>query len=100
MIVLDTNVISELATRRPDTAVVACADAGPMESLYATAVTEAELLYGLNIMAAGAKREVLRRALLTVFGGLLAGRVLPFDGAAATEYGKWAADRRLAATVD
>ena len=96
MIVLDTNVISELAKPRPEAMVVVWADAQPLESLYATAVTEAELLYGMNIMAEGARRETLRRALHTVFGGLLAGRVLPFDSAAAAEYGDWAADRRRA----
>jgi predicted nucleic acid-binding protein len=96
VIVLDTNVISELARRRADPAVVSWANAQPMETLYSTAITEAELLYGLNIMVAGARRDTLRRAVLTLFGGLLMGRILSFDSAAAAEYADWAADRRRA----
>jgi hypothetical protein len=96
VIILDTNVISELAKPRAEPAVVGWADAQRPGGLYATAVSEAEMLYGVNLMAVGAKRDTLRRAVLTVFGTLLAGRVLPFDSAAATEYADWAADRRRA----
>jgi hypothetical protein len=63
---------------------------------YTTAISEAELLYGVSLMAAGIRRENLRRAVRTVFGALLAGRVLPFDSAAAAEYAEWASDRRRA----
>jgi predicted nucleic acid-binding protein len=94
VIVLDTNVISELAKPRADRAVVDWADAQPMDTLYATAITEAELLFGLTIMAAGIRRDTLRRAILATFGGLLIGRILPFDRAAAAEYAEWAAIRR------
>ena len=96
VIVLDTNVISELAKPRAEPAVVSWADSQPMDTLYATAITEAELLYGLTIMTPGARRDALRRAILTTLGGLLLGRILPFDRAAAAEYADWAADRRRA----
>lgn len=96
MIILDTNVISELARPRPDPAVLNWADSQALERLYATAISEAEILYGLNLLAVGLRREVLRRAVMTVFGGLFAGRVLPFDSAAAAEYGAWAGERRRA----
>ncbi|MDA8049434.1 MAG: PIN domain-containing protein [Rhodospirillales bacterium] len=94
MIILDTNVISELAKPWAEPAVVAWADTQDPDGLFATTVSEAEMLYGVNILAAGVRRDTLRRAVLTVFGALLAGRVLPFDSAAAAEYADWAADRR------
>lgn len=86
VIILDTNVISELAKPSADPAVVAWADAQPTEALYVTAISEAELLYSIRLMAAGARRDLLQRVINAVFGGLLAGRVLPFDSAAAVEY--------------
>jgi toxin FitB len=96
VIILDTNVISELAKPRAEPAVVAWADQQSAGMLYATAISEAEMLFGVNIMAVGVRRDNLRRAVLTVFGALLAGRVLPFDSAAAAEYAEWAANRRNA----
>ncbi|MDQ2801161.1 MAG: PIN domain-containing protein, partial [Pseudomonadota bacterium] len=86
MIVLDTNVISELASLQAAPAVVAWADAQPIESLHTTAISEAEMLYGVAILPSGRRRDDLRRAVTTVFATLLAGRVLPFDHAAAPAF--------------
>ena len=94
MIVVDTNVISELTRSSPERLVVVWADEQPSETLYTTAITEAEMLYGVSLMGAGRRRNDLQRAVLFVFAVLLAGRVLPFDSAAAAEYGTWAANRR------
>lgn len=94
MIVLDTNVISELTKPRADPAVIAWADRQSAEKLYATAIGAAEMLFGLTLLPPGRRREALHRAITTVFATLLAGRVLPFDGAAAATYAEWAANRR------
>lgn len=94
MIVLDTNVISELAKPQADPAVIAWADNQPIATLHATAISEAEMLYGVALVPSGRRREDLRRAVMTVFSTLLAGRVLPFDSAAAAAFAEWAADRR------
>lgn len=75
---------------------VAWADAQRSESLHATAISEAELLYGVAILPPGRRREDLRRSVVTAFAGLLAGRVLPFDSAAAASFAAWAAERREA----
>jgi toxin FitB len=96
VIVLDTNVISELARAQADPVVVAWADAQAMDALCTTAITEAELLYWLSLMARGGRRDALTRGMLTAFGGLLGGRILPFDRRAAAEYADWAATRRRA----
>lgn len=79
MIVLDTNVVSELWRAAPDPGVLAWVDAQAVETLYLTAVTVAELRFGLATMPPGRRRDIfqdrLERAVLPAFTG----RVLPFD---------------------
>jgi len=94
VIVLDTNVVSELVKPQPDPAVRAWVNGRPAETMFVTAITEAEMLFGVSLMADGRRRNALRLGILTVFGTVFASRILPFDSAAATEYGDWAADRR------
>ncbi len=94
MIILDTNVISELTKPNPAASVVFWTDAQPAETLYVTAISEAEMLYGLSHMGVGRRRDALRRGVLAAFAALFPGRILPFDSAAAVEYAEWAADRR------
>ena len=78
MIVLDTNVISELWKVGPDQNVLAWIDAQPIETLYLSAVAVAELRLGLAAMPKSKRRTIyqtrLEQAVLPVF----AGRVLPF----------------------
>ena len=59
MIVLDTNVISELWRIEPDPSVLSWIDSQMIETLYLSAVTVAELRYGLATMPAG-KRQIRR----------------------------------------
>ena len=94
MILLDTNVLSELARSAPDRAVLAWADAIPVERLCTTTITEAEVRFGIELLPSGRRRERLERALNAVFRDVIAGRVLPFDRAAALAYGRLAAQRR------
>ena len=56
MILLDTNVVSELMRKSPDPAVEAWAANHPVEDLFFSAVGEAELRYGAAIMPAGCRR--------------------------------------------
>jgi predicted nucleic acid-binding protein len=94
MIVLDTNVLSELAKPQAEAIGVAWADAQFVDDLYATTISEAKLLYGLALMAPGRRKDDLRRAIETAFATLLAGRVLPFDRAAAQAYAELAGGRK------
>ena len=50
LIVLDTNVLSELAKAVPDRAVMAWANSQFADELYATAISEAEMLYGIDLL--------------------------------------------------
>lgn len=96
MIVLDTNVVSELAKAAADPAVVAWANARRAADLFTTAITEAEMRLGLALLPAGRRRSDLSRAVDVAFASLLAGRVLAFDRAAAASYGLLATRRRQA----
>ena len=61
-----------------------------------TAVTEAEVRTGIAILPEGARRRSLAEAAERTFGGLLSGRVLPFDSEAARAYAEIVATRRAA----
>jgi toxin FitB len=86
MIVLDTNVISELMRPGGESRVVTWVDARPAEDLYLTAVTTAELHYGVERLPDGRRRSDLAERLRRIFVEAFAGRILAFDAAAATHY--------------
>ena len=96
MIVLDTNVISELMRRTPSRSVSDWIDLQSSGSLFITAVTEAEIGYGLALLPPGRRRDVLTDAAERAFRGLFGGRILPFDGEAAVLYATIAAESRAA----
>ena len=96
MIVLDTNVVSELMRRAPDPAVETWAAGYALEDLFFSAVGEAELRYGAAIMPAGRRRETLASDIETMLRAAFESRILPFDSAAARAYAAIAAARRAA----
>ncbi|MGZ2486756.1 putative nucleic acid-binding protein [Rhizobium pisi] len=96
MIVLDTNVISELLTPAPNTAVINWLAAQHPPSIFTTAVTEAEILYGLRLLPEGRRRRDLEAAISPIFSEDIGGRVLPFDRDASNVYATIASDRRRA----
>lgn len=99
MIVFDTNVISELTRSYPSPAVISWARVQEPAAIFTTAVSEAELLYGIALMPGSRRRADLARAAEAMFGIILGGRVLPFDRAAAAAYADWAASCRHAGKV-
>ena len=94
MIVIDTNVVSELMRARPDPAVLAWFAGHAAEVLFLTAVSEAELRTGAAILPAGQRRDRLVRAIDAMIDQDFAGRILPFDSPAARSYAEIAAARR------
>lgn len=83
---LDTNVLSELLRAQPDTNVLAWFGKQPSESLFVSAVTQAEMMLGARLLPQGKRRRLLEQALDTMFREEFAGRVLPFDAAAVPGY--------------
>ena len=94
MILVDTNVISETLRQQPDPAVVRWMDAQSIETLYLSAVTVAELRYGIAVLPEGRRRQVLHNGLEQSVLPLFEGRILPFDGAAAESYAELMAAAR------
>ncbi len=96
MIVLDTNVLSELMRPAPSERVVRWVAAQPATSLYTTSVTQAEILHGIMLLPSGRRRIALESAAEAMFSEDFGGRVLPFGSEAAQPYARIAAERRRA----
>ena len=94
MIILDTNVVSELMLPRPSARVVEWVSVKAAPTLYFTTVSEAEVRYGVAILPAGRRRERLFAEIEGMLREDFAGRVLPFDRDAARAYASIAAARR------
>ena len=93
---MDTNVASELMRAEPAPAVSAWVAERDAREMYLTAVTEAELRYGVAIMPAGRRRNALEAAMTRWLDLGFGKRILPFDSAAARAYAEIAAERRRA----
>lgn len=96
MIILDTNVISELLRPAPEPKVEHWLSAQDGLNVYLTSISEAELRYGLAIMGNGKRRAALIDAVDRILREDFAGRILPFDSDAAQSYATIAAARRAA----
>lgn len=94
MIILDTSVISEVFKPEPAAGVLAWLQQQDDGLVFTTAMTRGELLYGLNIMAQGKRRDALVSGLRRIFAVRFTGRVLPYDEAAADAYALILAQRR------
>ncbi|MFN3312479.1 MAG: type II toxin-antitoxin system VapC family toxin [Hyphomonas sp.] len=86
MIVLDTNVLSEVQKNAPDERVMAWLDAQEPGGLYITAVTADEVLFGASILPVGDRRSRLIAAIEAMLKSDFDGRILPYDTAAAMCY--------------
>jgi len=95
VIVLDTNVVSELTKPSPSPAVVTWMSVQPRNDLFTTTITMAEILYGVEILPRGKRREALLREAEATFAQDFASRILPFDERAAHFFALIAATRRV-----
>lgn len=104
MIVLDTNVLSELMRSEPSSLVLRWMDGQSPAGLYTTSLSEAEILHGVALLPEGKRRQAIAAAARAMFEEDFASRVLPFGSAAARAYAALAAARRRAgrpiATMD
>jgi toxin FitB len=92
VIILDTNVTSELMRVRPDSAVTGwLAEQSPVE-LFSTVITVSEISYGLERLPRGRRRKSLEQAYQAIFISM-ADHILPFDVEAALLYGRLVAGK-------
>ena len=93
MIVLDTNVVSELMRSTPSAGVVASVDAWSTDAVCLTAITVAELLYGIARLPDGRRKAELAALVESMLSDDFDDRVLAFDAAAAAHYADIVASR-------
>lgn len=96
MILLDTNVVSEPLRHAPEARVIEWIDAQPLETLYLSAMTVAELRAGVALLPTGKRRVALHESLEKSVLPMFAGRVLPFDLACTNAYAELMAKVRKA----
>jgi len=94
MIILDTNVLSELMRSEPSPSVLAWVARQPAAELCTTSITEAEILYGIELLTKSRPREGLLEAAEVMFAEDLAGCIFGFESDAARVFSKIAAHRR------
>jgi toxin FitB len=86
LIVVDTNVVSELTRRAPAPEVIGWLDSLAAAEVATTAITAAELLYGVARLPDGRRKTELSAAVRGLLSEDFGGRVVPFDGPAASRY--------------
>lgn len=94
MIVLDTNVLSELMNPKGSRVVYRWVANQSIMSLFTTTVTQAEVLYGIALLPNGQRRDALAQAAQQMFEEDFSRRILSFDSAAAAAFAQVAATRR------
>ena len=96
MIVLDTNVLSELMKPTPSADVARWTATQPPTTLYITSITQAEILHGILLLPKGKRRAALEIAADAMFVEEFSARILPFGSEAARPYAEIAARRSRA----
>jgi len=94
MIILDTNVLGALMRAVPDAVVLEWLDRQPADSVWITSITLFETRFGLALLPAGRRRQVLEAAFDDLLREDLENRILDYDSAAATAAASLAAARQ------
>jgi predicted nucleic acid-binding protein len=94
MIVLDTNVLSELMKASPSAHVTTWWKSRPATDLFITTLTLAEIFFGIELLPKGKRRTAIEKAAEATFADDFEGHILAFDNDAAREFARIAAERR------
>jgi toxin FitB len=94
MLVLDTNVVSELFRPEPAASVAGWYQSQVPENLFVTAITKAESLLGVALMPPGRRKQALGAALTRFYGERLPTAVLAFGPAEAEHFATIVSNRR------
>jgi predicted nucleic acid-binding protein len=94
VIILDTNVLSELMKADPAASVVEWAASQPTSRLFITAITQGEILYGIGLLPKGKRRDRIAHAAKAMFVEDFNDRILAFNSDAAVAYAEIAVARR------
>jgi toxin FitB len=95
MIILDTNVVSEIMKPSPSPDLRAWVRKQLVAELYTTAITEAEIFFGIEVLPHGKRRAGLMAVAEAIFAKDFAGRIFGFDTGAARLFAKITSHRRV-----
>ena len=99
MIVLDTNVVSELMKTEPSAALIRWLNQQPRVSIWICTITVFEIRLGIGLLPMGRRRSQLEHGLARMLSEQIESRILPFDTAAAEEAAILAAQRQRSGRV-
>jgi predicted nucleic acid-binding protein len=94
MIVLDTNVVSELMKPQPSPIVLQWIASRDRADFCTTSLSQAEILHGVRLLPSGRRRRAIEVAAEAMFKVEFAGRILAFDSDAARSYAELVSERR------
>lgn len=94
MILIDTNIISEMMKPLPNSLVLDWIKHQEILNLFISTITIAEISYGLNVLPKGKRRLNLELAFSKAIQEGFTGRILSFDESAAYQYGLIMSTRR------
>ena len=94
MIILDSNVVSEIMRTRPDERVMRWLDRQPRASIWTTSVTIFEIRFGLETMPEGKRGAALLAGFESWLGEVVQERIASYDESAARRAAELAADRK------
>ncbi len=94
MILLDTNIISEMMKKSPSKNVVKWIDEQEVTHLFVSAITIAEISYGISVLPKGSRRHLIENAFNKTMQESFKHRILFFDEASAYRYGKLMGHRK------
>ena|SRR5437762_1045171 len=96
MIVLDTNALSEALKPSPSQSVLRWLAAQEPSAVFITTITQAEILYGIEVLPAGKRRMLLSAVIEKLFSEDFQGRILSFDEDSARVFAKIVTSREAA----
>jgi predicted nucleic acid-binding protein len=94
MIILDTNILSELMKSTPDSKVIAWLDTQVVSQLFITTISIAEISYGINVLPEGKRRDSLENAFHQAINKAFKHRIIVFDEVDAHMYGMLMSKRK------
>lgn len=94
MIILDTNVLSELMRTETSPSIRQWMGRFDFDDFYTTAVNEAEIMAGIAVLPPGRRRHGMDGVAHRMFVEQFAGRILPFESEAVTHYAEIVSMRR------
>lgn len=94
MILLDTNIVSEMMRATPELAVLRWMNRQPSSRVHLSTVSVAEITYGIRILPEGRRRRSLQHSFDRFVTTAFSERLMDFDREAALQYGEIMASRR------